>query len=436
MRVKFVILLSLILLLAFQILQKNQPTTVFKTGVRVGDTDLSGKTWAEGKKLIDGIFDKPIYLNIENTSRAITLKEIGIEIDTDVLARFTKVCRVSKPNMFCKITSNEPVDSSKLIKKDDAKLEGYLNSLEEEFQFAAKNTIIDFEDYSFRTLSPNAKILIDRSTFTEGEKINDLISTERIKIRLGTTTEDDKGEQQEETLKLIDKMTRPLLIKYGGTPIYIPGEEVGNFIITEDRKGLLFGVVSSPVIRNYLLGLKSKYESKDVKLMDDEAINSIGRALLYRAADPATGIAVILPIEGNPRSDGSLHDVYLEVIKPQQRLYRFEGGKLVKTYIVSTGLTWDTPAGEYTIQGKQKMTISYFGNWYMPDYLPVGTINGGYRFGFHAIPYHMDAAGNIFSRDISTMGSPATGGCIQLKPAEATELFDWAKVGTPVYIYD
>jgi len=81
------------------------------------------------------------------------------------------------------------------------------------------------------------------------------------------------------------------------------------------------------------------------------------------------------------------------------------------------------------------MTISYFGNWYMPYYLPVGTVNG-YRFGFHEIPYHMDGAGNIYSRDPNTMGSPATGGCIQLTNIDAMELFAWAEVGTPVYIYE
>lgn len=123
------------------------------------------------------------------------------------------------------------------------------------------------------------------------------------------------------------------------------------------------------------------------------------------------------------------------MIKSQQRLYRFEDGELVKTYVVSTGLTWETPTGEFEVLGKQKMTISYYDNWYMPNYLPIGDING-YRFGFHEIPYHMDGAGNIYSRDPNTMGSPATGGCIQLGRDDSLELFEWADVGTPVYIYE
>ncbi|EKD99899.1 MAG: hypothetical protein ACD_22C00139G0001 [uncultured bacterium] len=72
----------------------------------------------------------------------------------------------------------------------------------------------------------------------------------------------------------------------------------------------------------------------------------------------------------------------------------------------------------------------------MPNYLPIGYIQGKYRFGFHAIPYHMDGNGNIYSRDPNTMGSPATGGCIQLSPKDAEELFNWARVDMPVYVYD
>ena len=34
------------------------------------------------------------------------------------------------------------------------------------------------------------------------------------------------------------------------------------------------------------------------------------------------------------------------------------------------------------------------------------------------------------------MGSPATGGCIQLTYDDSLELFEWAQVGTPVYIYE
>lgn len=436
MRVKLVILFSLALLLAYLIVNRNNPTTVFKSGVKIGDFDLSNKTWSEAEKIIKAVFDKPIYLNVNNTSRAVTLREIGITIDTDALARFTKTCKVTKPNMFCKITSNEPVDPAKLIKRNESKLNKYLDGLEDEFQFAAKNTIISFDDYSFRKLSADARIAIDRSIFFDNDRISNLVSVDRIKIKIATSAEDDKENQYTETRDLVAKISKPLLIKYGGSPIYILADSIEGFIATEERDGLLFGVITTENIKTYLDELKPKYENDDVKVIQDEAIDSIRRALLYRAADPITTVSVILPIEGKPRTDGSLHDVYLEVVKPQQRLYRFEHGELVKTYIISTGLTWDTPAGYYEVLGKQKLTISYFGNWYMPDYLPIGTINGIYRFGFHAIPYHMDGAGNIYSRDINTMGSPATGGCIQLKPNQATELFEWAKIGTPVYIYN
>ncbi len=436
MKVKLALLfVSLVTFLAVSYFDQK-PTTIFKPNVRLGTIDLSGKSWPEGTALINGIFTKPVYLNTQNTSRAVTFPEIGISLNRDRLFRYTRVCRVITPPLFCKNTSNEPVIADELLAVNFAKLDAYLDSLETELAYIKNNNIINFDDYSFRTLSPDAVIKIDRSPFADRAAIAKVINEERIKIDLAVETEDDFDLQHTETQALIDKITTPLLIKYGGTPIYVPKEQMAAFIYTQEINGLMHGFISASRIETYLKELMPKYESDDVKLLLTDAVTAVRRAILYRAADEQVNQAVILPIEGLPRTNGELHDAYLEVVKPQQRLYRFEHGKLVKTYIVSTGLTWDTPAGAYKVLGKQKMTISYFGNWYMPYYLPIGKIFNTYQFGFHAIPYHMDAAGNIYSRDENTMGSPATGGCIQLRYEEAKELFEWAKIGIPVYVYD
>lgn len=440
---------------------RHESTPTFKDNIVIGDIDLSGKDYETGKNLLDEVFNKPVYINLEDQSRSVTLEEIGITYDEEALKDFTETCRFVFPKSFCvqndtgytkyiefpeeilkkvfpkktKIYEDIVSPSNSVIKINKEKLDSYLNSLEEEFQFLSNNTIISFEDFSFRVPSNNAKVKIDRDVFTTGN-IAEQINTGKIKIRLNLDTIDDIEKQKEHTDKLISNMTNPLLIKYGGTPIWIPSETLEDFIKTKEESGNYYGYISEEEISNYLNELHKDYKTEDVIVLHNDAVRAIRLALLYRSTDYQINNAVILPLEGRPRTDGSLHDVYLEVIKSQQRLYRFENGELVKTYVVSTGLTWDTPEGNFEVFGKQKMTISYFGNWYMPDYLPVGTINGVYRFGFHAIPYHMDGAGNIYSRDPNTMGSPATGGCIQLRPEEATELFEWAEIGTPVYIYE
>ncbi len=316
------------------------------------------------------------------------------------------------------------------------KLDSYLTSLEDDYKFLAKNTVISFDDFSFRTPSEHAKVKMDRTQFSSEEAVLQLVTSPQVKVRLNLDTVDDINIQKVKTQELIEKISEPILIKYGRNPVYITKEAIKSFIELKEDGGVLTGYIVYNKVSEYLDDLDDMYASTDLVVLHHDSVEAIRRAILFKATDYQVNNAIILPLEGKPRTNGEKHDVYLEVIKSQQRLYRFEKGKLVKTYVVSTGLTWETPPGEYKILAKQKMTISYTGNWYMPNYLPIGYIQGKYRFGFHAIPYHMDGNGNIYSRDPNTMGSPATGGCIQLSPKDAEELFNWARVDMPVYVYD
>lgn len=315
-------------------------------------------------------------------------------------------------------------------------LENFIKKLEKDYEFMSKNTIISFEDYSFKAPSDQAKVLLDRNMFSDKKHLIELATNKPVKIKVSLDTWDDSEKQLAKTQEIITKITKPLLIKYGRNPIYIPTEKLSDFVDVEQIDNIYTGFIKYDPISAYIKELDQKHANPDIVVMHNEAVEAIRQALLFRATDYQVNNAVILPLEGKAKTDGSLHDTYLEVIKSQQRLYRFEKGKLTKTYIISTGLTLETPAGNYSILGRDRMAISYTGGWYMPTYLPIGYINGSLRFGFHAIPYHMDGAGNIYSRDPNTMGSPATGGCIQLNSDDALELFEWAWVGMPVYVYE
>ena len=416
-------------------LLKAPSIDVFKKAARIGNLNLAGKTPSEGTRLLEQKLNGPLYLNLESSSQAVRPKDIGISIDKTKLYKLTERCPNRLIRLNCRSVSDEKFDPNDVIEIDYSKFEPFVEGVEKTAQEFVKNNVISFNDYSFRALSPNARAFVNKDWLNTKSAIADLITSEQPKIAMDATLKDDEKLQERQMQILTQNITKPLLIKYGRTEIYIPEQEIKSFITTEKRDNLTYGGFNDTNISAYLDKLRKKYGTDDVQVLHTDAVLAIKRALLFRAADEQITVAVVLPLQGKPKTNGKLHAKYLEVVKTQQRLYRFENGKLTKTYVVSTGLTWETPPGSYAILGKQRMTISYFGAWYMPYYLPIGTING-YRFGFHAIPYHMDAAGNIYSRDANTMGSPATGGCIQLKEREAKELFDWADIGMPVYIFD
>ncbi len=268
MRAKIIIFTALIVLLIGLVVYNltNNPVTVFKNGTKLGSIDLSHVPLNKGLTLLRERFSNPIYLNTDSASRAVSLKDIGISYDEDELLKATTTCLFNAPLMFCQNTSNEPVDKGGLLKLDQTILDNYLTALELQMQYVAKNTIISFDDFSFSAPSEQAKITLDKSVFTTPDGIASLIDNKPIKIKLILNNDDDLTAQHLQVLKLIDLISKPLLIKFGRNPIYIPQPTVRSFVTTQERNGELYGLVSASEISNYLDTLKVKYENQDVKI--------------------------------------------------------------------------------------------------------------------------------------------------------------------------
>jgi len=124
----------------------------------------------------------------------------------------------------------------------------------------------------------------------------------------------------------------------------------------------------------------------------------------------------------------------IEVDLTAQRLYAYEGDKLVYNFLISSGKWGRTPTGTFKIWTKirsQKMSggSKALGTYY---YLPnVPYIMFYYNekvpkhigYSFHGTYWH------------NNFGVPMSHGCINMKTPEAAQIFSWAEVGTPVTIY-
>ncbi len=105
----------------------------------------------------------------------------------------------------------------------------------------------------------------------------------------------------------------------------------------------------------------------------------------------------------------------------QQRTYAFEDGKLVRFFLVSTGLS-KTPTiqGNYEIY-RQLETRHMTGPGYdLPDVPYVSYFIAGYAF--HGTYWH------------ENFGTPMSHGCVNMVTDEARWLYEWAEIGTPVRV--
>ena len=115
----------------------------------------------------------------------------------------------------------------------------------------------------------------------------------------------------------------------------------------------------------------------------------------------------------------------------EQRMTVYENGELIHTYIVSTGISNSpTMAGIFQIQTHE--INAYASNWdlYMPHFMGIYEAWPDFMNGIHGLPL-LSSGVRLWA---STLGSPASYGCIILDLAAAEDLYNWADPGVVVEI--
>lgn len=142
-------------------------------------------------------------------------------------------------------------------------------------------------------------------------------------------------------------------------------------------------------------------------------------------------------VEDVPATDGTFAIQYIEVDLSQQKLYRWENGGIIGAHIISTGKYGPTPEGIHKIKNKIPNAWSPPAQVWTPYWMAFAYNDEiGAWLGFHELPYWDGPNSQRIRRPFDTLGTPVTGGCIQLNIGDAKELYDWSEVGMPVLIHE
>jgi lipoprotein-anchoring transpeptidase ErfK/SrfK len=131
---------------------------------------------------------------------------------------------------------------------------------------------------------------------------------------------------------------------------------------------------------------------------------------------------------------------YIAVDLSNQKLYMYENGKKVRSFLVSTGKWGLTPVGEFRIWVKLRYTLMTGGSkalstyYYLPNvpytmFFYSQSVPKTLGYGIHGAYWH------------NNFGHPMSHGCINMSIADAKTLFDWASsekdsgLGTKIIIY-
>jgi len=124
---------------------------------------------------------------------------------------------------------------------------------------------------------------------------------------------------------------------------------------------------------------------------------------------------------GRP-SGVSANERWIDVDLSSQTAHAYQGDTLVNSFVVSTG-TWRYP----TVVGKFKVYVKYRAapmsgpGYYLPGVPYIMYFYKGY--GLHGTYWH------------NNFGTPMSHGCVNLRTSDAKWLFNFASVGTVVYVH-
>lgn len=117
----------------------------------------------------------------------------------------------------------------------------------------------------------------------------------------------------------------------------------------------------------------------------------------------------------------------IEINTGKQELSYFLGGVRMDKFSISSGKpSTPTPKGQFSVINKYPKAWSPYGLW-MPYWIGLGTG----KFGIHELPIWP----NGYREGENHLGVPVSHGCIRMGIGSAEFIYNWAEVGTPVYIY-
>ncbi|MGH2784021.1 MAG: L,D-transpeptidase, partial [Actinomycetota bacterium] len=133
------------------------------------------------------------------------------------------------------------------------------------------------------------------------------------------------------------------------------------------------------------------------------------------------------PVTSNPDPENPSGRL-IEVSIKMQRLTAWRDGKLIYRFIISTGRAgYETPPGRYKILEKYENRWSRKWSVWMP--YAMRWFEGYF---IHQLP-HKD--GSNYNIGASKLGTPDSHGCVRVDVGDAQKLFEWTKVGTPVWVH-
>jgi lipoprotein-anchoring transpeptidase ErfK/SrfK len=410
----------------------------------IGTTDVSGKTAGQIRAILNKEQSILPKIQVKNRTYQYTYNQLGVVVDqdralSDVFNPNRKIFPVNLAYFFRSLFTRRTVPTPVVFTQA---FDQFINEMTFNFGDAPDDVSVD----------PATKSLLvaENSEFYRFDKnsLQTLLLTRfgsyahPIYPQLTKVTNETIDQVTDVNQKLANIFSQPIMVylDMGGTTqaVELKEEDIREATtITVTPGTLRVSIAVNPAALNSVLTRRihaSGFPIRD-NIVTQNVQNDFLKAVQLRYAGMDIA-AVSTMLDDGPNTDGSVAQKYIEVNISQQKMYLFADGKVYKTYKVSTGLDYPTPIGQFTILNKVDLGFSDIYNVWLPWWMGFSYSDKLHAyFGIHEQPYAITAGGKPVIRD-NRLGTPSTGGCIALAPGAAADVYWFASVGTPVYIYN
>lgn len=416
--------------------------------VQIDDHKVGGKTTSEVKRILQAQsnIDRSSVVRYDAHTKTLRLSDLGIIENTD--QTINSAYRIGRSQSWL---SGRTVEHSYSI--DTTTMQSAVTSAFGEITKPATDAQIAIQDGqiviapSFSGVGIDWELLMERAlrVVNTSNTIIDL-PVESTSPTLTTTSLHEAKTQAETwlsrsmTLNLDDPDQKILL-----TP-----KLIGSWIEFSNENNHVHAKLSQEKMKEYIALLAAKYNRKmksTITYEDGEVYEAgmEGREIdqnklletiveeLDETRDSSIQIVFKnIPINQKiqPRGYVAGRDAgkYIEVNLAEQKMYTFEGDTLIASYPVSTG-KWSmpTPEGEFAINNKVELAYSGRYKLYMPNWMAFI----GSKYGIHGLPYRGD-----WVEGENHLGKPVSHGCIRLSWADVETVYNWAEIGTKIFIHN
>lgn len=409
----------------------------------IGTIDVSLKTKKEIKSILEKKFKNPVKIQIKDRVYAYSPTQIGINFDQDFFVNnIFKKNKIPIMNIYYFAQS---LNSDKILKPQISfsnLFDGWFNRTVFDFSIKKDEIAFDTKKKEVRFISNEEKYRIDTENLRDEVSeqyslIRDLVIKPKL-IKIDELQKANTAKLLNETYQKVVGQPISLLLdpKDPAIKISLEPSEIKQILQASFINDSMKITANKDTLKTVVMGKIVNISKLNEKEIDNEKIYN---DILALADSRVMGIGtntIQASTKYKPNTNGDKANKYIEIDISQQQMYIWEKGNVIAEHLVSTGLYYPTPPGQYKILNKATNAYSYIYNVWMPYWMAFYLAPDIKAYlGIHELPYWI-SNGTQIRRPREFLGTPKTGGCVSLDVGVAEKVFAWADVGTPVYIFN